>query len=550
MVCKTLPGTASWRVTMRIGKSLLLGSAAGLMAVSAGQAADLPVKAKPVEYVKVCSLYGAGFFYIPGTDKCIKLGGYFREQWDIHGAGDAQAYMTTAGATWTRTGTSDSSFRTRTLFSIDVREQSAYGTIRGYTAFGAQQTTPNDQNSAIFFNRSFVQFAGFTGGRAVSFFDFISFDPYGYSNIRANLGNTGATGIDVFAYTWQLGNGAAFTVSAEDACAENNTGLIAGVGRQCQVYNGTNAGSMAPGTAAVDSAGYNIPDVVAALRVDQAWGSAQVMGAYHRVAGGYYSASSTFNQNFGHPGDQAGWAAGAGFILTNFLGMQGDSVGVQGNFSEGAMSYVTNGVGALVGYSGGSNGLGNSVGFAHTVDGIFSSGQVGLNGCTAAGVGTSACGTSIELTTGWTVAGYYQHQWTPQWKTSVYGGYVSIKYDDTAAQYYCAYVPGTGRGSASTVAGGLGQIVSSCDPNNSYWNAGTRTQWNPNSNLDLGVDFMWTHLNTANSGIAALTNPPTPLGARPNTVGGSLAAPNATWYNISNYDVYTVALRAQYNFLP
>ena len=59
-------------------KSLLLGSAAGLVAISAGQAADLPVKAKPVQYVKVCSLYGAGFYYMPGTDICLKIGGYVR----------------------------------------------------------------------------------------------------------------------------------------------------------------------------------------------------------------------------------------------------------------------------------------------------------------------------------------------------------------------------------------------------------------------------------------------------------------------------------------
>ena len=45
---------------MKMVKSLLLGSAAGLVAVSGAQAADLPVKAKPVEYVKICSLYGAG----------------------------------------------------------------------------------------------------------------------------------------------------------------------------------------------------------------------------------------------------------------------------------------------------------------------------------------------------------------------------------------------------------------------------------------------------------------------------------------------------------
>ena len=63
---------------MKMVKSLLLGSAAGLVAVAGAQAADLPVKAKAVEYVKICSVYGAGFYYIPGTDTCIKLGGYLR----------------------------------------------------------------------------------------------------------------------------------------------------------------------------------------------------------------------------------------------------------------------------------------------------------------------------------------------------------------------------------------------------------------------------------------------------------------------------------------
>ncbi len=58
---------------MKLTKTLFLGSAAGLMAASGAFAADLPVKAKAVEYVKICSLYGAGFYYIPGTDTCIKL---------------------------------------------------------------------------------------------------------------------------------------------------------------------------------------------------------------------------------------------------------------------------------------------------------------------------------------------------------------------------------------------------------------------------------------------------------------------------------------------
>ena len=79
---------------MKMVKSLLLGSAAGLVALSGAQAADLPVKAKPVQYVKICSLYGAGFYYMPGTDTCIKIGGAVRSEVDMNmgGSGSVPGY--------------------------------------------------------------------------------------------------------------------------------------------------------------------------------------------------------------------------------------------------------------------------------------------------------------------------------------------------------------------------------------------------------------------------------------------------------------------------
>jgi hypothetical protein len=83
---------------MKMVKSLILGSAAGLVAMSGAQAADLPVKAKAVEYVRICSLYGAGFYYIPGTDTCIKLGGYLRvEAVSQHQLGVQRCLWTQAG---------------------------------------------------------------------------------------------------------------------------------------------------------------------------------------------------------------------------------------------------------------------------------------------------------------------------------------------------------------------------------------------------------------------------------------------------------------------
>ncbi len=63
-------------------KSLLLGSAAALIAVSGANAADAVFAAEPepMEYVKVCDTYGAGFFFIPGTETCLRISGYVRSE--------------------------------------------------------------------------------------------------------------------------------------------------------------------------------------------------------------------------------------------------------------------------------------------------------------------------------------------------------------------------------------------------------------------------------------------------------------------------------------
>src|ERR1700704_1465581 len=67
-------------------KRIMLVSTAGLLAIGGAQAADLPVKAKAVEYVRICSAYGAGFWYIPGTDTCMKIGGYLRADTTFNGS--------------------------------------------------------------------------------------------------------------------------------------------------------------------------------------------------------------------------------------------------------------------------------------------------------------------------------------------------------------------------------------------------------------------------------------------------------------------------------
>src|SRR5262245_32361547 len=84
-----------WRSEMNI-KSLLLGSAAALAVVSGAQAADAVVAAEPepMEYVKVCDAYGTGFFYIPGTETCLKIGGQVRFEKKIDKVGGANEVYT------------------------------------------------------------------------------------------------------------------------------------------------------------------------------------------------------------------------------------------------------------------------------------------------------------------------------------------------------------------------------------------------------------------------------------------------------------------------
>src|ERR1043166_8448940 len=132
---------------MKMVKSLLLGGAAGLVAVAGAQAAALPVKAKPVEYGKNCSLFGAGFFYIPGTDPCLKIGGWVRyDQYFGNTGGSGVPFIAGAAGRNESFDSADYGTRARTVVSFDARTQTEYGTLRSYARFGFDLTF-NQQNT-------------------------------------------------------------------------------------------------------------------------------------------------------------------------------------------------------------------------------------------------------------------------------------------------------------------------------------------------------------------------------------------------------------------
>jgi hypothetical protein len=514
-------------------KSLLLGSAAGVVAIAGAQAADLPVKAKPVEYVKVCSLYGAGFWYVPGTNTCVKLGSYIRYQME-HEANGGFIYRNGANARYTRTDQADFTSRIRGVISMDTRTQTDYGTLRGYVRIGAEQTQPTDTAEVAFMDRAFIQFGGLTAGRADSFFDFFSLARYNYINnfISSNMG---ATGQQVLGYTFQFGNGLSATLAIEDG-GSRESGINASSTRTRgrQVTDLNQAGGLvatATGASVLDNGPAAMPDVVGNVRVDQAWGSAQIMGALHQNRAGYYNAVAggagcpvgtaaglLGTEACGYPGDKLGWAVGAGIVFNNVFGLQGDSISAQVNYGQGAAGYVQRGIGAYTIF-----GSGRSVGVGAALDSVF--------GCTA-----TAC-SALEQVESWGFTAGAEHRWNPQWRTSVYGGYVEHNYSGGGRGLICSTVAATGAGTplGTDIALAAG---SNCNPDFSMWNVGTRTQWNPHPYLDIGVDVMYYKLNTAFAGSTATL--PGPIGGRTGGAG----------YRIEDQDILSVFGRIQYNFLP
>jgi hypothetical protein len=494
---------------MKMVKSLLLGSAAGIVAIAGAQAADLPVKAKPVQYVKICSLYGAGFYYIPGTDTCLKLGGWVRTEYNFGSHGSFSPIVTGGDARYVRTS-NDNTWRTRYVLTVDTRTQTEYGTLRTYIASGITTSNGNNAGGDVYNNRAFIQWAGFTMGLASSFYDFFQFsDVSNQTNIIGS--DTGGNGIMVWAYTAQLGNGWSASLSLEDSAhSYRRNGIFSS-------DPGFAGGSSISGTGALNNNEYagigtRWPDIVGNIRLEQAWGSAQVMGAIHDVGATYYTspfgpANNADNEWNGHPDDKVGFAVGGGFKW-NFpwLG-KGDHFAMQATYSKGATGYAGSGlpVGAFMIYSG------QDVGVGPVLDGVYSS---------------FPTQTSIELTEAWSVSAGFEHHWDAYWQTSLYGGYVEINYNDTATAYLnAAQFPNCGTQCPSW--------------DSSFWQIGSRTVWTPVKGLDLSVDVMYNHLNTAWQGL--------PGGVvNLNPGGGKLAQD----YNVSDQDVWQGIFRVQRNFYP
>ena len=275
-------------------------------------------------------------------------------------------------------------------------------------------------------------------------------------------------------------------------------------------------------------------DFVGNLRVDQAWGGAQIHGrsairstpttTVLPLAALVHRPSQL--QALGHPGDAWGWAAGAGLKINAPFITQGDWFQAQFNVTQGALRCLFNTPNTNWG----------------KVDGANEAFGV-LSDCVYGGTVTGANNTGCHLTSAWGFNAGYEHYWTPAWHTSLYGAWYQVKYDSQANAMLCT-LEGNGTGAPTSAGGGGSTAVAGagCNNNWSTWGVGSRTQWDVTKTFYLGVEVLYSQMTSA-----TLTSSGTLLNAAgassPVAIGSAIHQENTS----SNW---MVSVRAHRDFLP
>ncbi|MFA6155280.1 porin [Mesorhizobium sp.] len=291
-------------------KSLLLGSAAAMIAVSGARAADAVVVAEPepAEYVKICDVYGAGYFYIPGTETCLRIGGYVR--YDI-GVGDTGSFDGVNHVPDRQDGDTHSTYYKNTRFTLKTwtGQETELGTLKTYTEtrfnYGNSSgdylnqgaSSANDwqgRNKSLSLRFAWIQLGGLRVGKDDTAFD--TFIGYAGNVIQDTLVPYGGQESNVVQYYFDAGNGVSAMVSLEEGA----------------------------GTGTIDS---YVPHVVGGLKYKGDWGAITGVVAYdsnyEEVAGkvrldvnvskelslfimGGYGSDNNLNDNAGNVIDASG----------------------------------------------------------------------------------------------------------------------------------------------------------------------------------------------------------------------------------------------------
>ncbi|WP_343313939.1 porin [Brucella sp. BE17] len=290
-------------------KSLLLGSAAAMVAVSGAQAADAIVAPEPeaVEYVRVCDAYGAGYFYIPGTETCLRIHGYVR--YDVKGGDDVYSGVDREG--WDKGA--------RFALRLSTGSETELGTLKTYTELRFNYGSANSRrdgwyggwadindegdtsiiggtNSEVVMQFAYITLGGFKVGIDES--EFHTFSGYLGDVINDDVIGAGSYRTGKISYTFTGGDGFSATIALEQGGDDYAIdGYVPHIVGGLKYAGGW--GSIA-GVAAYDSV---IEEWAAKVR-----GDVNITDRFSVWLQGAYSSAETPDQNYGQwGGDWAVW---------------------------------------------------------------------------------------------------------------------------------------------------------------------------------------------------------------------------------------------------
>ncbi|MDR1827670.1 MAG: porin [Methylobacteriaceae bacterium] len=282
-------------------KALLCGSAACFAAAFSAEAADLPVKAKSVDYVKVCSAHGEGFYYIPGSDTCLKIGGEVRAEYAFVDGNALDDYQI--------------GFHSRAYVEADARNATEYGTLRAFarlqiTVQSGAYVDAYSEETEIELDRAFIQYLGLTAGRTQSFWDFTENTNWG--TLRFSDGHV----VNLLAYTHTFGDGFSATLSLEDPTSRHSFDTWIGLDHDDRL---------------------DVPDVVAVLDLEREWGTLHLAAVAHENQQFVLEWDRTGNMIY-H--SEWGWAIGFGARVNVDAVAEGDYLWLNAGYSRGALPYL------------------------------------------------------------------------------------------------------------------------------------------------------------------------------------------------------------------
>jgi hypothetical protein len=508
---------------MTLIKSLLLGSAAGIVAVATAQAADLPTrKAAPVEYVRVCNVGGITGWTLPGSDTCVKFSGYMtahviggnlssqyndasaiastiegalnpfasphlQQTLMVQGSDVSPTVFNGAGHTIIVGGVAvapgaaifgggvtvpnqknaifnrdTTGWNIRANLGFDLASNTAYGPLIGHFDLNSDLGNGLDspRGSFTYVNTGYVTWAGITAGKAQSFYSFI-----GGGDNWNNFFSPDQKGFNeplLLAYTASFGGGFTATLAAQ------SQGTNGSSGGGTNMTGGYSSGGNGPAVAGPTTfGGERWPDIVGALHVKQGWGEAQVSGVIHNVNVRDYGFYNDTGCGVIAPGatvcgasqSKVGWGVDAGVKVNLPSFGAGDDVIVTGSFTRNAAWYS-----GLPDAMNGENGQVNGNGQAMILGDSY------FNPLT----------NSWSTPTAWSVSALLEHHWTPTFYTDLEGSVGGINW--------------TGQSGGACIAGGFCGGTGLISPHAFTYLVGADIGWNPVTNLNFDLELMYQHV--------------------------------------------------------